>query len=218
MSAITTPNALDNYQTTTVDFENLGSLDGEEFGFNAGQPYANLGLFLYSGSVSANANLASVSGRIAARSGTIYTGQNSNSLGWRFSTPQIAVGFFYKDTAAKSFMVRAYDINHNVIEEDTFPAGQGYAGIIRPKADIGEIQTLAPHDTTQIASDSRTFIDDLSFAHRHKAFKYWPHPPSPPVQHGPIVIVIGGIPADGGGIVIGPWGVTPVPPWNPDVR
>jgi hypothetical protein len=217
MSAITSPQALHNYDITTVDFENIANLDGEEFGFQAGQPYANLVLF-HAAIVQANANLNSSSGGVAVRSGTVYVPGNSNSLWWRFPVPQLAVGFFYKDAEAKSVDVLAFDVDFNLIERDTFPGGQGFAGIIRPKAEIGNIQILAPHETTESAFGSRTLIDDLSFASRRKIL-HWTGPGSgPAVERGTIVIVIGGIRIDGGGVVIGPGGVTPVPPWNPETR
>ncbi len=71
MSAITTLDALSGYLLTTVDFESIANLDGKEFGFGAGQPYASLGLSFSAAIVSANANLNGTSGGVAIRSAAI---------------------------------------------------------------------------------------------------------------------------------------------------
>jgi hypothetical protein len=41
MTTITTPDELKGYLLTTVNFENIASLDGQQFG-NADQPYAGI--------------------------------------------------------------------------------------------------------------------------------------------------------------------------------
>jgi hypothetical protein len=215
MAAITTPGALAGFLLTKVTFENLAGLDGQEFGFQAGQPYANLGLMIGAAAVAANANLASSSGGVAIRSETVYVEGNSNSLWLQFSSAQRAVGFYYRDSLATSVTLVARDANYNLVEQDTFPGGAGYAGLIRPNPDIAWVQVLAPHTSVDDAFQSRFYLDDLSFARNVLVV---PEPPLPPIRHGNVVVVVGGIPVDGGGIVIGPQGVVPVPPSNPEFR
>src|SRR4029450_10464337 len=131
MATITTPDALKGYAVTTVDFEDIASLNGKEFGFQAGQPYGMLGLSFDAGTVDSTANLNSASGSVGVRSDIISTAGNENFLGWQFSIPQKAVGFFYRDLLATSVKMQAYDTNLNLIEEGTFQGGEGYAGFIR---------------------------------------------------------------------------------------
>src|ERR1700730_6935488 len=164
MTTITTPDALKGYTLTTVNFENIAALDGQEFGFGAGQPYTSIGLSFSPGIVDSTANLNSSSGHVGVRSDIIYTVENQNFLRWQFSTPQKAVGFFYRDLLATSVKTQAFDINQNVVEQGTFTRGNGYAGFVRDNADIAVIVVLAPHNTFDDASTSRTFIDDLSFS------------------------------------------------------
>jgi hypothetical protein len=213
MAAITSPGGLQHYVVTTVTFEDIAGLDGKQFGFQAGQPYAHLGLLIMAASVQANANLASSSGGVAIRSDVIYTSGFQNTLFLRFSAPQRAIGFYYRDSLAMSVRLVASDANGNMVEEDTFPGGEGYAGLIRPNAEIASLMIQAPHGTYEEADQSRTTIDDLSFARNPKIL---PGPlPGPPTEPGIVVVVVGAIGADGGGILIGPQGVIPVPPWNP---
>jgi hypothetical protein len=213
MSSISKPSKLDPFAFTTVSFEDIGSLDGEQFGFKAGQPYVNLGVVFHAAVVAAKAQVSSPSGGVAVRSATIYTHDLQNSLFWTFSTPQRAVGFYYRDTKATSLTVRALDAFGNPLEEATFPPGDGYAGFVRDGADIVMIQTLAPHTTFEDADRSRTYVDDLSFASELKdpVFK-------PKIPHGIPYILLGAIPAGGGGIGIGPTGVVPWPPVGPEQR
>src|SRR5438093_6539479 len=128
MATITTPNALKGYAVTIVDFENIANLDGEEFGFLAGQPYAILGLSFSAALVNSTANLNSSSAGVGVRSASIYSVGYENFLSWQFSVPQKAVGFFYRDLLATSVKVRAYDTTHSLVEEGMFQAGDGYAG------------------------------------------------------------------------------------------
>jgi len=214
MSTISNPSQVNRFAFTTVSFEDIASLDGDEFGYKAGQPYANLGLTFHAAVVAAKAQLSSTSGGVAARSATIYTQGLQNSLFWTFLTPQRAVGFYYRDTKATSLTVGALDASWNLLEEASFAGGEGYAGFARDSADIVGIRTLAPHSSFQDADQSRTYVDDLSFASELKGeprFKF-------KIPHGISYIVLGGIPAGGGGIVIGPSGVGPWPPVGPEQR
>src|SRR5260370_16001374 len=164
MPALTTLDALSGYLLTTVDFESIADLDGKEFGFGAGQPYASLGLSFSAAIVSANANLNGTSGGVAIRSAAIYAEQFQNALFIRFSTAQEAFGFFYRDARASSFRVKALDAKGVNLEEAIFATPSGFAGIIRPQADVFNVTILAPHNSFDDADQSRTFIDDLSFA------------------------------------------------------
>jgi hypothetical protein len=150
-----------------VDFESIANLDGQEFGFGAGQPYASIGLSLLA-IVSADANLDSASRGVAVWSPTIYANQFQNSLSMKFSTPQQAVGFYYRDQRATSFKLQAFDVNYVLLEEGVFTPPSGFAGIIRPEADIFFVITMAPHNDYDDADQSRTFIDDLSFAAKQR--------------------------------------------------
>jgi hypothetical protein len=164
MAIITTP--ITGNDVTTVDFEDIVSFDGEEFGFKAGQPYAGVGLRISAALVVSTANLSSSSGGVAIRSGTVYDFGALNSFDLIFSVPQKAVGFYYRDLLATSIQVKAYDnnIDLNLIEEGEFQAGEGYAGFVHGKADIGVIRVFSPHETIQDAFESRFYMDDLSFS------------------------------------------------------
>jgi hypothetical protein len=209
MVAINTPDALRDFVVTTVTFEDVAGLDGKNLGTNlVGQPYAALGLYIWGGKVRAHANLASSSGGVAIEAEGIYAPYQT-SLILQFAVPQRAVGFFYRDPRATSLQLEAYGAQSVVIEEQTFPGGAGYAGIIRPTADIAACRTLAPHHSYEEALQSRTEFDDLSFARTLKML------PGPGVEPGVVVVVLGGLRADGRGVVIGPHGVISVPPSNP---
>jgi hypothetical protein len=173
MSKITNPDALKPYRLTTVDFENLANLDGSEFGFAAGQPYASLGLSFEAAIVSANADLNSTSSGVAVRSAVIYAEQFQNFLSIQFSYPQEAFGFFYRDARATSIQVQAFDSNYVVLEEAAFATPKGFAGMIRPQADVFFVNVLSAHNSFDDADQSRTFIDDLSFA---SSSKKWVRP------------------------------------------
>jgi hypothetical protein len=214
MPAITSANKLKPYALTTVSFDNLANKNGQGFGFQAGQPYANQGLTLYAAIVAGKANMASDSAGVAARSATIYAQNFSNSMLLGFSPPQMAVGFYYRDERANSVEIVARDAAWNAVDAASFTPGDGFAGFIRPSADIAFVQTLAPHTTFNDADQSRTFIDDISFATERKAAARI----DVKLKRGQHVVVLGAVRADGGGIQIGPNGVNPVPPWNPFAR
>jgi hypothetical protein len=55
-----------------------------------------------------------------------------------------------------------------VLEEDVFHDGEGYAGMIRAKAEIGIVRIGARTETSRIAEDSFFYIDDLSFGRELK--------------------------------------------------
>jgi hypothetical protein len=53
-------------------------------------------------------------------------------------------------------------------EEDVFHGGEGYAGVIRAKAEIEIVRILARIETLNVAEDSFFYIDDLSFGRELK--------------------------------------------------
>jgi hypothetical protein len=178
MATISSPTALDGYLVRKVDFEGIAGKDGEEFGFAAGQPYQGIGLKIFAASVSSGAGLNSPSKGVAARSEAIYAGEHGNALFLRFSTPQQAVGLFYRDTLATSVRLRAAGDGGNTLEEGVFQAGEGYAGFVRDQPDITEITVYSPHATYAAAASSRTYVDDLAFAQRGKGWLRFPTRPT----------------------------------------
>ena len=55
-----------------------------------------------------------------------------------------------------------------MLEEDVFHDGEGYAGMIRARAEIGILKIVARIETLSIAEDSFFYIDDLSFGRELK--------------------------------------------------
>jgi hypothetical protein len=164
MPAINSPQALQAFALTTLDFEDIAHLDQLEFAFGAGQPYQASGLGLHYCSVNATANMNSTSGHVGVKSGTVWVNGNSNLIELDFSIPQKAVGFYYRDVLGTTFKVQIFDPNQVLLEENTFPVPEGYAGFRRGKAEIGRVVILSPHNTPDEAYGSRTNIDDLSFS------------------------------------------------------
>ena len=58
---------------------------------------------------------------------------------------------------------RALDAAWNQLDEPTFNAADGYAGIVRANAEISAVQLLAPHHTSDDAASARTHSRRLSF-------------------------------------------------------
>jgi hypothetical protein len=46
--------------------------------------------------------------------------------------------------------------------------GEGYAGMIRARAEIGIVRIVARNETPRIAEDASFYIDDLSFGRELK--------------------------------------------------
>jgi len=162
---ITDPSSLGGIQTTTITFEDLIGLNGEQFGFVAGQPYTSLGLTMGNQTVVEAANIGSDSDGIAVRSSTVETVGYFNYQSLTFSSGQRGVGFYVQDSLATNLMITAYDAGHNLLESSTLTASPltRYAGLLHPDADIFWLEIRAPHLTAQDAFASRTLIDDLSF-------------------------------------------------------
>jgi len=173
MTIIRNPDALKGYKLKTLDFEDLASFDGRCLQptvvtpnqiYPAFEPYENIGLTFTSTQVDAHANLASASGGVALESTTIYTFGDQNFMQWQFGPPQSAVGFYCQDNEATDVKVSALASGGSVLEETTFQGGIGYIGFIHANADIFSIQIFSSHTSANSASESRTYIDDLSFA------------------------------------------------------
>jgi hypothetical protein len=55
-----------------------------------------------------------------------------------------------------------------VLEEDVFHDGEGYAGVIRAKAEIGIVRIVARSESLSLAEDSLFYIDEFSFGRELK--------------------------------------------------
>jgi hypothetical protein len=167
MSAVATPDVLGRFVITTLTFEDLASLDGEELGV-ASDPYAVIGLTISKAVVKANANVNSSSRGAALKSTRFPLETSQNQIDLRFTKPQGGLGFFYRAPRATSLTVKVLDSHETVLEEDAFYDGEGYAGVIRAKAEIGIVRLVARSATLSIAEDSFFYIDDLSFGRELK--------------------------------------------------
>jgi len=94
------------------------------------------------------------------------TGQNQIDL--RFAKPQGGFGFFYRAIGATSLTVKVFDSHEIELEQAVFSNEEGYAGMIRARAEIGTVTILARRETLSIAEDSFFYIDDLSFGRELK--------------------------------------------------
>jgi hypothetical protein len=171
MSAIATPDVLGRFRITTLTFEDLASRDGEELGA-ASDPYAVIGLTISKAVVKANANMNSSSRGVALKSTRFPPETSQNQIDLRFAKPQGGFGFFYRTPWATSLTVKVLDSLETVLEEDVFHDGEGYAGMIRAKAEIGIVRILARSETLSIAEDPLFYIDDLSFGRELKGDYY----------------------------------------------
>jgi hypothetical protein len=64
--------------------------------------------------------------------------------------------------------VKAFDSNEILLEEDVFHDGEGYAGVMRRRAEIGIVRIVAKIETPNAAENSCFYIDDLSFGRELK--------------------------------------------------
>jgi hypothetical protein len=167
MSAIATPDVLGRFVITTLTFEDLASLDGEEIGV-AINPYAVIGLTISKAVVKANANVNSSSRGVALKSTRFPLETSRNQIDLRFAKPQGGFGLFYRAPRAASLTVKVLDSHEGVLEEDLFHDGEGYAGVIRAKAEIGMVRIVARSESLSLAEDSLFYIDDLSFGRELK--------------------------------------------------
>jgi hypothetical protein len=168
MSAIEIPDLLRRFLITTLTFEDLASLDGEELGL-ANNPYAVIGLTISRAIVKADANLNSSSRGVALKSGRLPDETSQDEIELRFSKPQGGFGFFYRTPGATLLTVKALDSDETVLEEDVFQDGEGYSGIIRARAEIGIVRILAKTNAGDSTGNTSFYIDDLAFGRELKA-------------------------------------------------
>jgi hypothetical protein len=167
MSAIANPDILGRFIITTLTFEELASLDGKELGA-ANSPYAVIGLTISKAVVQADGNVNSTSRGVALKSTRFRPDTGQNQIDLHFTKPQRGFGFFYRAPGATSLTVKVFDSHEIELEEAAFSNGEGYAGIIRARAEIGIVRIVARREALSIAEDSFFYIDDLSFGRELK--------------------------------------------------
>ena len=167
MSAIANPDILGRFIITTLTFEELASLDGKELGA-ANSPYAVIGLTISKAVVQADGNVNSTSRGVALKSTRFGPDTGQNQIDLHFAKPQRGFGFFYRAPGATSLTVKVFDSHEIELEEAAFSNGEGYAGIIRARAEIGIVRIVARRENLSIAEDPSFYIDDLSFGRELK--------------------------------------------------
>ncbi|MBV8225755.1 MAG: hypothetical protein JO232_11280 [Verrucomicrobia bacterium] len=73
----------------------------------------------------------------------------------RFVKPQGGFGFFYSASQDAALTVKGLDGQQTVLEEDVFHDGEGYAGMIRAKAEIEIVRMVARSETLSKRSPGR---------------------------------------------------------------
>ena len=101
MSAITIPDVLGRFIITTLTFEDLARLDGNELG-PARSPFGVIGLTILKAVVRADANLNSDSRGVALSSTRFPPETSQNEIDLLFAKPQGGFGFFYRTPGAAS--------------------------------------------------------------------------------------------------------------------
>ena len=167
MSAIAIPDVLGRFIVTTLTFEELASLDGKELA-TANSPYAVIGLSISKAVVQADANVNSTSRGVALKSTRFPPETSQNQIDLRFSKPQGGFGFFYRARGVTSLTVEVFDDHETRLEKAVFSKEDGYAGMIRPRAEIGIVRIVAGIESRNAAQDFCFYIDDLSFGRELK--------------------------------------------------
>jgi hypothetical protein len=85
-----------------------------------------------------------------------------------FARPQGGFGFFYRSPGVTSLTVNVFDDHETQLEEAVFRKEEGYAGMIRPKAEIGIVRIVAGIESRNAVQDFCFYIDDLSFGRELK--------------------------------------------------
>jgi hypothetical protein len=119
--------------------------------------------------VKATANLNSSSRGVALESKRSIPVANQMRIDLYFAKPQRGFGFFYRVPRSSSPTVEALDHNGTILERNLFQANEGYAGIIRARAEIGIVKIIAKVDRLDLAENSCLCIDDLTFGRELKA-------------------------------------------------
>jgi hypothetical protein len=153
---------------TTLTFEDLTRRDGEKLGV-ASNPYAVIGLTISNALVKTNANVNSCSRGVALKSTRFPPEASVNRIDLRFMKPQGGFGFFYCTSRATPLRVKVLDSNETELEEDVFHDREGYAGVMRAKAEIGLVRIVTGIESPDTAEGFCFYIDDLSFGKELKA-------------------------------------------------
>jgi hypothetical protein len=167
MSAVTIPEVLGKFIITTLTFEDLATLDGEELGL-ATSPYGVIGLTISKAVVQVDANLNSDSRGVALKSTRFPPETTQTQIDLHFARPQGGFGFFYRAPGVTSLTVKVFDGHETQLEEAVFCKEEGYAGMIRPRAEIGIVRIAAGIDSRNAVQPSYFYIDDLSFGRELK--------------------------------------------------
>jgi hypothetical protein len=105
MSAIATPDLLGRFVITTLTFEDLASLNGQELGI-ANDPYACIGLTFSSAVVERDAKIHSDSRGVALKSKRAAGQNDQDEIELRFAKPHGGFGFFFRGSLFSSLIVR----------------------------------------------------------------------------------------------------------------
>ena len=167
MSAIAIPDVLGRFIITNLTFEELASLDGEELDAT-NSPYAVIGLAISKAVVQADANVNSTSRGVALKSTRFPPETSQNQINLHFAKPQGGFGFFYRAPGAILLTIKIFDSHEIELEEAVFSNGEGYSGMIRPRAEIGIARIVARIESPNAAQDFCFYIDDLSFGRELK--------------------------------------------------
>ena len=167
MSAIAIPDVLGRFRITTLTFEDLASLDGKELGPACG-PYEVIGLSISKAIVRADANVNSDSRGVALKSTRYPPETNHNQIDLHFAKPQGGFGFFYRVPEVTSLTITVFDGCETQLEEAVFCNEEGYAGIIRLRAEIAIVRIVGVFENLNPTQDFCFYIDDLSFGRELK--------------------------------------------------
>jgi len=167
MSAIAIPDVLGRFRITTLTFEDLASLDGTELG-PACSPYEVIGLTISKAVVRADANVNSDSRGVALKSTRYPPETNQNQIDLRFAKPQGGLGFFYRAPGLASLTLNVFEGHETQLEEAVFCNEDGYAGIIRLKAEIAIVRIVGVFENLNPTQYFCFYIDDLSFGRELK--------------------------------------------------
>ena len=167
MSAIANPDILGRFIITTLTFEELASLDGKELGA-ANSPYAVIGLTISKAVVQADGNVNSTSRGVALKSTRFGPDTGQNQIDLHFAKPQGGFGFFYRVPEVTSLTITVFEGYETQLEEAVFCNEEGYAGIIRLRAEIAIVRIVGVFENLNPTQDFCFYIDDLSFGRELK--------------------------------------------------
>lgn len=167
MSAIVTPDLLGRFIITTLTFEDLASLEGQELGV-ANNPYACIGLTFSNAVVDRDARIHSDSRGVALKSKRSTRQNDQHEINLRFAKPHGGFGFFFRAGQLSRLAVTVLDSHETLIEEDVFHAEEGYAGVIRARAEMEIVRIMAKIEHPDTAENFHFYIDDFTFGRELK--------------------------------------------------